>query len=218
MAGEFLSLEVATVERETSFRSCCKCWDLKARKTQMRSFDLAKGRRLLLLLLLCAGCVTQPGKNTVENKKSVDAMHLDLCAQFVIHGEVKDGSDNSVVSGATIVFVDTGLGSLFGVQKVVGVSDNEGGFKHNFEYCWGLDVCLPPEFLLDQNQVEQHAKDGLLSHGQVEDLYTAKRDQFEVWVVADGFHVARKLFFYEDLQQIGYFDSVDCGTMELRRK
>lgn len=177
----------------------------------------------LLFSVWIASCLANGCASLEQPSRDLDharpgKAHLDFCANFLIRGEIHDAGDGTAVQDATIVFVDTGLGSIFGIQEVVGRTGTNGNYVFEYEYCWGVDVRTPPTFLLNPEEVELLAASGLRSHGEVEDLYAAKKDCFEIWIVSDGFYTKRLPFCSESLEQAGLRDVVDCGIVALQRK
>ena len=167
---------------------------------------------------ILTGCASISETGERARRSSNTIAFVDYCGSFRVRGQVRERIAGNSIVGAVVVFVDTGLGNPFGVQKQVALSDAGGKFDAEYTYCWNVEVDFPPKFLLDPDEVDARAVEGLYSHGLIQDVLTAKKQYFEIWIAKEGYLVERIEFDFGVLPQEESWDIVECGTVLLERK
>tara|TARA_R110001592_G_scaffold342079_1_gene631625 strand:- start:28 stop:492 length:465 start_codon:yes stop_codon:yes gene_type:complete len=139
-------------------------------------------------------------------------------ASFVVKGKVVEECGNVGLEGVDIVLVDTGMGSLLGVQMSIANSSPHGTFYVKTAYSWDVRVKLPLLYLSDSEPFETATAEGEYEVLAANDMLDRKPMHFEIWFVKEGFEVGVLGFDLRSLPKQNDTYTIECGTYPLRKK
>jgi len=160
------------------------------------------------LAIIGAGCATTV-KRDIEapSEDRAARFFIDRFADFRFEGRASSSVTGEPVTSASILFVDIGMGALYGRTIPIGLSDREGRISANLHYFWGLQVYLPPD-------LRAVAEDSDFMF-QVSEFIGRKHEFFEVWIVKDGYETAKKTYEFSNLTSNTDGYHIDLGEVIL---